>query len=184
MPKGGRGGGRGTRKDRAPNAERSTGGIANPPSTANVLAPDANDASSHGDGSGAPENATENAAGGVGGGNDSYGDGKPAETPRDKSGKSSSATDGESDEEGVPTDAAKRAAPPVKAPPLTEREIAALDQVEQRRVLARWNARLRGLKRRVVDIAQQFPTTSVLFYCSKPLRLDGRRGRWCVRFPE
>jgi len=47
-----------------------------------------------------------------------------------------------------------------KAPPLTADMIDALNAIEKRRVLARWAARMRSIKRRVADCSRQFPTSS------------------------
>ena len=75
----------------------------------------------------------------------------------------------------------KRAPLSIKAPPLKEEDIVRLTEVEQKKVLSRWNARLRGLKRRVVDISQQFPTSSIVLVFTKPFRTKDRQGKWCVR---
>jgi hypothetical protein len=79
--------------------------------------------------------------------------------------------------------ATQRRGPPAKAPPITADQIELLDVAQRKKVLARWNARVRGLKSRAADIAHQFPTSSMVLYCSKPLRLE-RKGTWCVRFPS
>jgi len=68
----------------------------------------------------------------------------------------------------------------VRAPPLLEEQISHLSEAETRKVLGRWNARLRGLKRRVQDISHQFPTSSIVLVFTKPFRSKDRRGKWCV----
>lgn len=70
----------------------------------------------------------------------------------------------------------------VKAPRLEQDAIDRLTIHERKLVLGRWNARLRGLKRRVDDIATQFPTSSVVLLFTKPFQTKRRYGRWCVRF--
>ena len=67
-----------------------------------------------------------------------------------------------------------------KAPPLTASMIEALDAVESRRVLARWSARMRSVKRRVQDCARQFPTSSLVLVFTKPFRSADNRLKWCV----
>jgi len=74
----------------------------------------------------------------------------------------------------------RRAPISVKAPPLLEEQISRLSEVETRKVLGRWNARLRGLKRRVDDISRQFPTSSLVLVFTKPFRSKDRRGKWYV----
>jgi len=133
--------------------------------------------------------AGDDAVAAVGGGRGAARDGAGADADASSSGGSESDGDGDDEEEedddgddGQRQRLLKRAGPPAKAPPLTEDQVAALDETQQRRVLARWNARLRGLKRRAKDIASQFPTSSIVLFCSKPLRVDGRKGRWYVCF--
>jgi hypothetical protein len=72
--------------------------------------------------------------------------------------------------------------PRKKAPSLSAGAIAVLSDQEQRKILGRWNARLRSLKHRVTDISEQFPTSSVVLFCTKPFRLKDRKGRWYVCF--
>ena len=67
-----------------------------------------------------------------------------------------------------------------KAPPLTASMIEVLDAVESRRVLARWSARMRSVKRRVQDCARQFPTSSLVLVFTKPFRSADNRLKWCV----
>ena len=135
--------------------------------------------------------AGDDAVAAVGGGRGAARDGAGADADAGASSSGGSESDGDGDDEEEEDDDGddgqrqrllKRAGPPAKAPPLTEDQVAALDETQQRRVLARWNARLRGLKRRAKDIASQFPTSSIVLFCSKPLRVDGRKGRWYVCF--
>jgi hypothetical protein len=74
----------------------------------------------------------------------------------------------------------RRAPISIKAPPLLEEQISRLSEVETRKVLGRWNARLRGLKRRVQDISHQFPTSSLVLVFTKPFRSKDKRGKWYV----
>jgi hypothetical protein len=67
-----------------------------------------------------------------------------------------------------------------KAPPLTAEMIAELDAVETRRVLARWSARMRSVKRRVEDCARQFPTSNLVLVFTKPFRSVENQYKWCV----
>lgn len=71
-----------------------------------------------------------------------------------------------------------------KAPPLTEERVGELDAAERRRVLARWNNRLRSVKRRVEDCARQFPTSSLVFVFTKPFRSADNQHKWCVDAPR
>ena len=91
---------------------------------------------------------------------------------------------GDGDEEaggrGRAADERRRAPISVKAPPLLKEQISRLSEAEQRKVLGRWNARLRGLKRRVEDMSHQFPTSSLVLVFTKPFRSKDRRGKWCV----
>lgn len=68
-----------------------------------------------------------------------------------------------------------------KSPPLREEQITTLSEADRRRALARWNARLRGLKRRIDTIAEQFPTSSIVLLFTKPFRTKERQGKWCER---
>ncbi len=74
-----------------------------------------------------------------------------------------------------------RLGPPIKAAPLLDGDILGLGDDERRRVLARWSGRLRGIKRRALDLGRQFPTSSVLVYFTKPFPTAKREGMWCVR---
>lgn len=74
-----------------------------------------------------------------------------------------------------------RLGPPIKAAPLLDGDILGLGDDERRRVLARWSGRLRGIKRRALDLGRQFPTSSVLVYFTKPFPAAKREGMWCVR---
>jgi hypothetical protein len=69
---------------------------------------------------------------------------------------------------------------PMKAPPLLPSQVERLSDPEARLILGRWNARLRGLKRRAKDLAHQFPTSNVLVMFSKPFQTKRRRGQWYV----
>jgi hypothetical protein len=67
-----------------------------------------------------------------------------------------------------------------KAPPLTPDMIDELNAIETRRVLARWSARMRSVKRRVEDCARQFPTSSLVLVFTKPFRSADNQRKWCV----
>jgi hypothetical protein len=67
-----------------------------------------------------------------------------------------------------------------KAPPLDQAAIESLSDVERRRVLARWNSRLRSVKRRIEDCANQFPTSSIVLVFTKPFRSKERLHKWYV----
>lgn len=64
--------------------------------------------------------------------------------------------------------------------PLLERDIPALNHAQRRRVLGRWNTRLRGLKRKITDLSKQFPTSSFVFLFTKPIPTLRKTGKWCV----
>jgi len=68
-----------------------------------------------------------------------------------------------------------------KAPPLTADMIDALNDVESRRVLARWSARMRSVKRRIEDCARQFPTSSLVLVFTKPFRSADNQRKWYVK---
>lgn len=68
-----------------------------------------------------------------------------------------------------------------KAPPLTQTMIDELNTIEARRVLARWSARMRSVKRRVEDCARQFPTSSLVLVFTKPFRSADNQHKWCVK---
>lgn len=68
-----------------------------------------------------------------------------------------------------------------KAPPLTQAMIDELNAIETRRVLARWSARMRSVKRRVEDCARQFPTSSLVLVFTKPFRSADNQRKWCVK---
>ena len=70
--------------------------------------------------------------------------------------------------------------PPRKAPPLRAEDILGMNTAERRRVLSRWNSRLRALKNRARDISHQFPTSNVMVFLSKPFATERRHGWWCV----
>mmetsp|Transcript_4966 Transcript_4966/g.19080 ORF Transcript_4966/g.19080 Transcript_4966/m.19080 type:complete len:225 (+) Transcript_4966:797-1471(+) len=67
-----------------------------------------------------------------------------------------------------------------KAPTITADEIEALTEAQRRRVSARFHARLRGLKRRVADLATQFPTSDAVLLFSNPLKRRRMSRTWCV----
>jgi len=81
---------------------------------------------------------------------------------------------------GGETGERRRAPISIKAPPLLEEQISRLSEDEQRRVRGRWNARLRGLKKRVEDVSHQFPTSSLVLVFTKPFRTKDRLGKWYV----
>ena len=68
-----------------------------------------------------------------------------------------------------------------KAKPLGEEDVATLDEAGRRRALARWNARLRVLKKKIRDASAQYPTSSLVFVFTKPFRSSARSDRWCVQ---
>jgi hypothetical protein len=70
--------------------------------------------------------------------------------------------------------------PPRKAPPLRAEDILGMNTAERRRVLSRWNSRLRALKNRARDLSHQFPTSNVMVFLSKPFATERRHGWWCV----
>jgi len=74
-----------------------------------------------------------------------------------------------------------RFGPPIKAPPLFAEDIGRLGKDDRRRVLARWSGRLRGLKKRALELSAQFPTSNVCVYFTKPFPGETREGMWCVR---
>lgn len=68
-----------------------------------------------------------------------------------------------------------------KAKPLGEEDVATLDEAGRRRALARWNARLRVLKKKIRDASAQYPTSSLVLVFTKPFRSRARSDRWCVQ---
>lgn len=68
-----------------------------------------------------------------------------------------------------------------KAPTITADELEALTEAQRKRVSARFHARLRGLKRRVADLATQFPTADVVLMFSNPMKRRRMSRTWCVR---
>ena len=68
-----------------------------------------------------------------------------------------------------------------KARPLGEEDVATLDEAGRRRALARWSARLRVLKKKIRDAGAQYPTSSLVFVFTKPIRSNARSDRWCVQ---
>jgi hypothetical protein len=86
--------------------------------------------------------------------------------------------DGDDDDDEDEEDDERPRLPPMKAPPLLPSQIERLSDPEARLILGRWNARLRGLKRRANDLAHQFPTSNVLVMFSKPFQTKRRRGKW------
>ncbi len=68
-----------------------------------------------------------------------------------------------------------------KAPTITADELEALTEAQRKRVSARFHARLRGLKRRVTDLATQFPTADVVLMFSNPMKRRRMSRTWCVR---
>ena len=65
-----------------------------------------------------------------------------------------------------------------KASKLAQEDIDKLDERAKKRVVGRWNSRVRGLKRKMDDIADQFPTSSIVLLFTKPFQSRGRLGRW------
>jgi len=76
-----------------------------------------------------------------------------------------------------------RFGPPIRAPPLFAEDVGRLGKDDRRRVLARWSGRLRGLKKRALELSGQFPTSNVCVYFTKPFAAEAREGMWCVRTP-
>ena len=76
----------------------------------------------------------------------------------------------------------RRPVPPRgRAPPLTPSDIEALNKAGKKRVLARWGARTRGLKRRLSALSEQYPTSSFILLFTKPVLTECRRtGVWCA----
>lgn len=74
-----------------------------------------------------------------------------------------------------------RFGPPIRAPPLFAEDVGRLGKDDRRRVLARWSGRLRGLKKRALELSGQFPTSNVCVYFTKPFAAETREGMWCVR---
>jgi len=90
--------------------------------------------------------------------------------------------DGNGDESRRASAKRRRPVPPrARAPPLTPSDIAALNKAGKRLVLARWGARVRGLKRRLSALSEQYPTSSFLLLFTKPVLTECRRtGVWCA----
>ena len=65
-----------------------------------------------------------------------------------------------------------------RAAPLTEDDIRLLTHEERRKVLGRWNARLRGLKKKVSQLSGQFPTSSFVVLFTKPIPTLRKAGKW------
>lgn len=65
-----------------------------------------------------------------------------------------------------------------RAAPLTEEDILLLTHEERRKVLGRWNARLRGLKKKVSQLSGQFPTSSFVVLFTKPIPTLRKAGKW------
>jgi len=144
------------------------------------------DADAEGDGDGDGDANDDGIANDAGDANDA-GRGGPAsvagtrETRVDDGDEGEGATGRASDAAADAAAGERRRAPiSIKAPPLLEEQISRLSEVETRKVLGRWNARLRGLKRRVEDISHQFPTSSLVLVFTKPFRSKDRRGKWYV----
>ena len=74
-----------------------------------------------------------------------------------------------------------RFGPPIRAPPLLAEDVGRLGKDDRRRVLARWSGRLRGLKKRALELSGQFPTSNICVYFTKPFATESRAGMWCVR---
>ena len=55
-----------------------------------------------------------------------------------------------------------------------------MNTAQRRRVLSRWNSRLRALKNRARDLSYQFPTSNVMVFLSRPFQTERRHGWWCV----
>lgn len=65
-----------------------------------------------------------------------------------------------------------------KAPPLSADELDSLDEAEQRRISARFHARVRSLKRRVDDLSAQFPTIDAILMVSSPMKRKRGAQNW------
>lgn len=68
-----------------------------------------------------------------------------------------------------------------KAPKLTQGDIDKLDDYAKKLALGRWNSRVRALRRKIDDCADQFPTSSIVLLFTKPFQQPRRQlGRWYV----
>ena len=140
------------------------------------------DADAEGDGDGDGDANDDGIANDAGDANDA-GRGGPASVAGTREARGDDGDEGEGGTgraAGAAADGRRRAPISIKAPPLLEEQISRLSEVETRKVLGRWNARLRGLKRRVEDISHQFPTSSLVLVFTKPFRSKDRRGKWYV----